>query len=57
MKVLSFLSFLLTSVSLCAAMTDKATGINFPAKNGALEVFGVGVRKKGKIQARKRQKR
>ena len=31
-------------------MTDKATGISFAPKKGALELFGVGVRKKGPIK-------
>jgi hypothetical protein len=35
-----------------AAMTDPATGIAFAPKVGGLEVFGVGVRKKGPIKVR-----
>ena len=33
-----------------AAMTDKATGINFSPSVGGLNLFGVGVRKKGPIK-------
>jgi hypothetical protein len=33
-----------------AAMTDKATGIAFPPTKNGLEIFGVGVRKKGPIK-------
>jgi Chalcone isomerase-like len=33
-----------------SAMTDKATGISFPPKKNGLEIFGVGVRKKGPIK-------
>lgn len=35
--------------SLVWSMTDKATGIRFAPKKGELELFGVGVRKKGPI--------
>lgn len=31
-------------------MTDKATGIAFAPKKNGLEIFGVGVRKKGPIK-------
>lgn len=34
------------------AMTDKATGINFAPKLNGLDLFGVGVRKKGPIKVR-----
>jgi Chalcone isomerase-like len=33
-----------------SAMTDSATGIAFEPKNNGLEIFGVGVRKKGPIK-------
>mmetsp|Transcript_18571 Transcript_18571/g.21441 ORF Transcript_18571/g.21441 Transcript_18571/m.21441 type:complete len:210 (+) Transcript_18571:161-790(+) len=39
------------SCSFChAAMVDKATGIDFSPKLGGLDLFGVGVRKKGPIK-------
>mmetsp|Transcript_15789 Transcript_15789/g.28711 ORF Transcript_15789/g.28711 Transcript_15789/m.28711 type:complete len:205 (-) Transcript_15789:224-838(-) len=34
----------------CFALTDKATGIAFAPKLGDLEIFGVGVRRKGPIK-------
>jgi hypothetical protein len=43
-----FLALLLCSG--VAAMTDSATGISFPPIKDGLEVFGVGVRKKGPIK-------
>jgi hypothetical protein len=41
---------LLCFVCSALAMTDKATGISFPDKRGGLDIFGVGVRKKGPIK-------
>jgi Chalcone isomerase-like len=44
---------ILTAMLLCTAgqaMTDKATGIAFSPKKHGLEIFGVGVRKKGPIK-------
>lgn len=37
-------------ISLAWAMTDPATGIAFAPKKNGLEIFGVGVRKKGPIK-------
>ena len=34
-------------------MVDKATGIDFAPKVNGLDLFGVGVRKKGPIKVRK----
>ena len=34
----------------CNAMTDKATGISFAPRLNELNLFGVGVRKKGPIK-------
>ena len=42
----------LMAIASCAAMTDKATGINFSPSLGGLNLFGVGVRKKGPIKVR-----
>jgi hypothetical protein len=53
---LPFLGFLLLPSCVCvgtanAAMTDPATGITFaPKTTTGLELFGVGVRKKGPIK-------
>ena len=41
---------LLLLLGAAVGMTDKATGINFPAKQSGLEILGVGVRKKGPIK-------
>jgi len=41
---------LVTLFQLALAMTDKATGITFAPKKNGLEIFGVGVRKKGPIK-------
>jgi Chalcone isomerase-like len=55
MKLFSVLSLviliLLNGVAIASTMIDPATGISFPThhKNG-LEIFGVGVRKKGPIK-------
>ena len=49
----SFLSLVLVAVlaTLASAVTDKATGITFPAKlSNGLHAFGAGVRKKGPIK-------
>ncbi len=44
---------LLLAVSLShGAMTDSATGIDFSPKMNGLDLFGVGVRKKGPIKVR-----
>mmetsp|Transcript_7146 Transcript_7146/g.10247 ORF Transcript_7146/g.10247 Transcript_7146/m.10247 type:complete len:214 (+) Transcript_7146:177-818(+) len=40
----------MTSYHRVAAMTDKATGIDFPSQMGELDLLGVGVRKKGPIK-------
>lgn len=41
------------SMSLCnGAMTDSATKIDFSPKMNGLDLFGVGVRKKGPIKVR-----
>jgi len=40
----------LATISRARAMTDPATGISFPAKKNGLEIFGVGVRRKGPIK-------
>lgn len=50
MKSLLYTIFLLFLSIPASAMTDKATGISFPAKKNGLEIFGVGVRKKGPIK-------
>ena len=51
MMMKSLLTFLfLLLLGHAAAMKDKATGITFPAKTHGLEIFGVGVRKKGPIK-------
>lgn len=47
MTLALFLSVTMTAAS---AMTDKATGITFAPKKNDLEIFGVGVRKKGPIK-------
>jgi hypothetical protein len=39
-----------TTVVVVSAMTDTATGISFVPKKNGLEIFGVGVRKKGPIK-------
>jgi hypothetical protein len=40
--------------SLCqGAMVDQATGIDFSPRMNGLDLFGVGVRKKGPIKVRK----
>jgi Chalcone isomerase-like len=44
------LSLVFFTTSLVSAMVDKATGISFPSKKNGLEIFGVGVRKKGPIK-------
>lgn len=38
------------STNLAGALKDPATGISFPAKANGLEIFGVGVRRKGPIK-------
>lgn len=51
MLMLKLLAFLSLAVASCqAAMTDSATGIDFAPKHNGLELFGVGVRKKGPIK-------
>jgi len=49
MKLLARLLLLLL-LGHAVAMTEKATGIAFPSKKNGLEIFGVGVRKKGPIK-------
>jgi len=49
-RFLSCLLVLLLADSLATAMSDKATGISFPAKKNGLEIFGVGVRRKGPLK-------
>lgn len=47
-------SLLCVSAALCqGALTDKATGIDFAPQLNGLDLFGVGVRKKGPIKVRK----
>jgi hypothetical protein len=47
----SLVCAMLLQVWLCqGAMTDKATGIDFAPKLNGLDLFGVGVRKKGPIK-------
>jgi len=48
MKVLTVLCLVVASCQ--GAMTDKATGIDFAPKLNGLDLFGVGVRKKGPIK-------
>ena len=50
MSLIRFAALLVVLATSAAAMTDKATGIAFKPKMGELEVFGVGVRKKGPIK-------
>jgi hypothetical protein len=45
-----FLVLLLLCSGSDAAMTDAATGISFPPMKNELQLFGVGVRKKGPIK-------
>lgn len=46
-----FRAWFLANVAVVAtAMKDKATGITFAPKSNGLEIFGVGVRKKGPIK-------
>ena len=45
-----FFSGVLTAVMVDAAMTDAATKISFPPNRNGLDIFGVGVRKKGPIK-------
>lgn len=48
---LAALAVLFSCLRLSVAMTDKATGISFsPTTKNGLEIFGVGVRKKGPIK-------
>ncbi len=49
---LFWLIFSLASFRCRAAMVDKATGIDFAPKVNGLDLFGVGVRKKGPIKVR-----
>jgi hypothetical protein len=44
------LAILFLKALLCHAMVDKATGIDFSNKLNGLDLFGVGVRKKGPIK-------
>jgi hypothetical protein len=46
----SLLPLLLVQRAPAEAMTDKATGISFPSNLEDLNIFGVGVRKKGPIK-------
>jgi len=49
--LLSLLALLVASATLTLALKDQATGIAFPAKSkNGLEIFGVGVRRKGPIK-------
>ncbi len=51
--VMKFLALLSLAVVSCqGAMTDSATGIDFAPKLNGLDLFGVGVRKKGPIKVR-----
>jgi Chalcone isomerase-like len=50
MNLLLWTVVLLFLSSTVLAMVDKATGISFPSKKNGLEIFGVGVRKKGPIK-------
>ena len=45
-----FVLVLLTVAGLAHGMTDGATGISFPTQKNGLEIFGVGVRRKGPIK-------
>jgi Chalcone isomerase-like len=49
-NVLSSLALLLLCCNASLALKDKATGITFASTKGGLELFGVGVRKKGPIK-------
>jgi hypothetical protein len=48
----AIVAFSSCAAAAAAAMTDPATGTAFAPKVGGLEVFGVGVRKKGPIKVR-----
>lgn len=47
---LNLLVLLPVVLATSSAMKDPATGISFPAKKNGLEIFGVGVRRKGPIK-------
>ena len=49
-RFLVFAATLFLSVGLAAAMSERATGIKFAEKLGGLDLFGLGVRKKGPIK-------
>jgi hypothetical protein len=48
--IVQIFAILSLTILCCHGMTDKATGIDFSNKLNGLDLFGVGVRKKGPIK-------